>query len=70
LAQKDLEIRGPGEVYGRSQSGLQNLQLANLSDVGLIKMAREAVLQVIDRLDKMPLLKQKIKDFETQVHLE
>lgn len=70
LAQKDLEDRGPGEVYGTEQSGVAGLQLAKLTDYTIVKMAREAAVKVADNLDKLPLLKQKIKSFEKQVHLE
>jgi len=41
LAEKDLEIRGPGEFFGLRQSGLPDLKLAKLSDVPLLEMARQ-----------------------------
>ena len=37
LAEKDLELRGPGEVYGTAQSGLANLRLAKMTDFEIIK---------------------------------
>jgi ATP-dependent DNA helicase RecG len=40
LAEKDLELRGPGDFVGVRQSGLPALQLAKLSDVGTLEMAR------------------------------
>lgn len=40
LAEKDLEIRGPGEFFGRRQSGLPELRLASLLDVKLLEKAR------------------------------
>jgi ATP-dependent DNA helicase RecG len=42
LAQKDLEMRGPGEFLGIRQSGFPNLQLASVTDLPLIEAAREA----------------------------
>ncbi|HET8884374.1 MAG TPA: ATP-dependent DNA helicase RecG [Candidatus Saccharimonadales bacterium] len=36
LAEVDLKLRGPGEIYGRSQHGALNLQIASLSDTKLI----------------------------------
>jgi ATP-dependent DNA helicase RecG len=41
LAEKDLEIRGPGEFLGRQQSGLPELHLASLTDMALLEAARE-----------------------------
>lgn len=39
LAEVDLKIRGPGEIYGSQQHGELNLQVANLSDTALIAQA-------------------------------
>ncbi|WP_420629394.1 ATP-dependent DNA helicase RecG [Candidatus Leptofilum sp.] len=40
LAEKDLEIRGPGEFFGRRQSGLPELKLASLLDMDMLKIAQ------------------------------
>lgn len=53
LAEKDLEIRGPGEFLGRQQSGLPELHLASLTDMALLEVAREQA-QLLFRED--PLL--------------
>lgn len=43
LAEVDLKLRGPGEIYGRAQHGALNLQIATLADTKLIARAsREA----------------------------
>ncbi len=42
LAEKDLELRGPGEIYGRAQHGDLNLQMANIGDTRLTKRVRAA----------------------------
>ncbi len=43
LAQRDLELRGPGELLGQRQSGLQGLRHADLrADEDLLELAREA----------------------------
>ena len=40
LAEKDLELRGPGDFFGTRQSGLPALKMAKLGDVRTIEMAR------------------------------
>ena len=40
LAEKDLELRGPGEFFGTRQSGLPRLKMARLSDMPLLEKAR------------------------------
>jgi ATP-dependent DNA helicase RecG len=41
LAEKDFELRGPGEIFGTRQSGLPPFRVADLSrDLELLKMAR------------------------------
>ncbi|MCA9971573.1 MAG: ATP-dependent DNA helicase RecG, partial [Anaerolineales bacterium] len=43
LAEKDLQIRGPGEFFGRRQSGVPELKLASILDMEMLEMAqREA----------------------------
>lgn len=43
LAERDLELRGPGEIYGRAQHGELNLQVARLTDVQLLAAAKRAI---------------------------
>ena len=43
LAEKDLELRGPGEVYGAAQHGELNLQIANIADTKLVAKAAQSV---------------------------
>lgn len=41
LAEVDLRLRGPGEIYGRAQHGDLNLQVATLGDTKLITRAQK-----------------------------
>jgi len=68
LAEYDLEVRGPGAVYGTSQSGMMNLKLATMKDNDLIKLARD-VARGMD-FSKYPSLKKKVGEWEESVHLE
>ncbi|NTW61321.1 ATP-dependent DNA helicase RecG [Candidatus Saccharibacteria bacterium] len=40
LAEVDLKLRGPGEIYGRAQHGALNLQIASLADTKMIVRAK------------------------------
>jgi ATP-dependent DNA helicase RecG len=44
LAEKDLELRGPGEFFGTRQSGLPDLRMARLSDTSLLELARNEAI--------------------------
>lgn len=41
LAEVDLKLRGPGEIYGRAQHGDLNLQVATLGDTKLLARAQK-----------------------------
>ncbi len=47
LAQKDLEMRGPGQFLGTQQSGMPELPLALQADMRLLHEAREAATQLL-----------------------
>ncbi|HSR29729.1 MAG TPA: ATP-dependent DNA helicase RecG [Anaerolineae bacterium] len=40
LAEKDMELRGPGDFFGVRQSGLPTLRLASLSNLQVLEQAR------------------------------
>ncbi len=49
IAEKDLELRGPGDIEGTRQSGLLNFKLANiLNDRDLLELAREQAAAVVE----------------------
>lgn len=47
LAEVDLKLRGPGEIYGRAQHGALNLQVATLGDTKLIARAQDAAKRFV-----------------------
>jgi ATP-dependent DNA helicase RecG len=68
LAEKDLEMRGPGDFFGTRQSGLPELKLASLGDTPLLELARREAqeLYAIDPELSHPdhrLLARKVDDF-------
>lgn len=40
LAEKDLQLRGPGQFFGTRQSGLPDMHLSNIADARLIDLTR------------------------------
>ena len=53
LAEEDLKLRGPGEFFGTRQSGLPDLRMAKLSDVGLLELARSEAIQLFEKDKKL-----------------
>ncbi|MFA5078877.1 MAG: ATP-dependent DNA helicase RecG [Dehalococcoidia bacterium] len=49
LAEKDLELRGPGEFFGTRQSGLPDLKMARLSDTRLLETARKEARMIFEK---------------------
>jgi ATP-dependent DNA helicase RecG len=49
IAEKDLELRGPGDIEGTRQSGILNFKLANIvNDRPLLEIARSMVSGVLE----------------------
>jgi ATP-dependent DNA helicase RecG len=73
LAERDLELRGPGELFGTRQSGIEEMKFATFSDLRFVEEVREAaegLLAADPGLEKMPQLLAKIIHHEQAVHLE
>jgi ATP-dependent DNA helicase RecG len=73
LAERDLELRGPGALFGTRQSGLPDIAMENMANVRLIRIAREEALGVITQdpsLERHPLLKKELEKFDERIHLE
>jgi len=49
LAEFDLMMRGPGEVYGVRQSGIPDLRMADLSDTTFLERVRARAQQLVDQ---------------------
>ena len=73
LAEKDLEIRGPGQFLGEVQTGMPDLAMKAVQNPELVKESRgaaEKVLQEDPELKKYPLLRERLEEFEKEIHLE
>jgi ATP-dependent DNA helicase RecG len=47
LAEKDLKIRGPGDIFGTLQSGLPPLKIASYTDIQLLELARQEAYKIL-----------------------
>lgn len=48
IAEVDLKLRGPGDIMGKQQSGVLNLQIADLvKDRDILMTAREYALKLL-----------------------
>lgn len=73
LAEKDLAIRGPGQFLGEKQTGIPDLAMKALNNIELVKQARLAAQEIINKssdFSSYPLLKEKFEGFQKQIHLE
>jgi ATP-dependent DNA helicase RecG len=69
ISQYDLEIRGPGEVLGQRQSGVNQFVLGDaIKDFDLLRMARNDAIEMIESYYKyneyseyLSVIKQNIK---------
>lgn len=72
LSEKDLELRGPGELSGKKQWGLPDLAMASLSDLNLIETTKKEVVSVLEKdpaLKNYPEILERIEKFKKIIHL-
>ncbi|PIS04952.1 MAG: DNA helicase RecG [Candidatus Buchananbacteria bacterium CG10_big_fil_rev_8_21_14_0_10_42_9] len=74
IAEKDLEFRGAGQVYGIRQSGyFEQLNLASFYDVELIELAKKHADRVLSNdpnLKNHSKLAQKLQSLTSAIHFE
>ncbi len=73
LAEKDLEIRGPGEYIGTRQSGIPDGAMKNIANITLVTATREAARATLiadPQLTTTPALKSAVARFTQKVHME
>ena len=60
IAEKDLQLRGPGEFLGTRQSGLPDMIIADIvNDAKILELARSEAIDFVKKYDieNYPLLK-------------
>jgi ATP-dependent DNA helicase RecG len=61
IAEEDLSIRGPGDMFGTRQSGIPDLQVANIiRDIGVLEKARKEAFSLVESgtdLSQSPVLR-------------
>ncbi len=73
LAEKDLKIRGPGNLFGQKQWGMPDLAMKALTNISLVEKARQSAKETLEKdpqLKNYPLLQEKLKKFKEKIHLE
>jgi ATP-dependent DNA helicase RecG len=61
LAELDLKLRGPGQIYGTTQHGRQVLKVASFSDLTLIEKTKKEAVKIFAQIDKYPELLEKVE---------
>ena len=73
LAEKDLALRGPGNLFGNAQSGFPDFKLATVADVPLMKKAREWAARLLasdPELERFPAVREQMRQSLERAHLE
>ena len=73
LAEKDLKLRGPGDLTGQRQWGFPDFVMASLKDIEMVEKTRESAKEILAKdpeLKKYPLLRGKLEEFREKIHLE
>lgn len=62
LAEFDLKLRGPGDMYGTAQHGLVGFKIADFSDFELVEKAKKNAEEIVKDLNKYPELLEKTEN--------
>ncbi len=73
LAETDLRLRGPGEFFGTTQTGMPDLAMKALEHPDIAREAKRYAKELMaedSTLASYPVLKQKIRDLIARIHKE
>jgi len=66
LAEVDLKLRGPGDMFGTAQHGIPDLRIATLSDLPTVEAARNAAEKILSKLNQYPELAKKVEEADVE----
>ena len=73
LAERDLQLRGPGDFSGNKQWGLPDFAMENLANLPLVEETRDAAEKLLSKdltLKNHPQLKKRVQELREKLHLE
>ena len=73
LAEKDLEMRGAGDMWGTVQSGFSDIEFLREISLDIWEYAKDSAEKIVGDsalLEKYPLLKKQLERFEIELHRE
>ncbi len=73
LAERDLQLRGSGNIFGTEQSGFQQFKMGTMEDIDLMSFAKDFAKQLLDAspdLSVFPTVCDRLKAYVDAVHLE
>ncbi|MEO6077432.1 MAG: ATP-dependent DNA helicase RecG [Candidatus Andersenbacteria bacterium] len=73
IAEADLKLRGPGELYGAQQSGFGNLKVASLLNYKIISLARSEATKILTQDPELTthiLFQKKVAQKNALIHFE
>ena len=71
LAELDLKLRGPGDMYGRIQSGFPQFDIADIFNFEMVRAARDEADNILSgKYEISKSLERKINNMQKELHLE
>lgn len=73
LAERDLQLRGPGNIFGTEQSGFEQFKLGTMHDIDLMSFAKDFSKEVLDHSPDLlayPKLRERLLQYVDEVHFE
>lgn len=67
IAEEDLDIRGPGDIFGKKQHGMLELRIGDIiKDAQILKEARREAFELIDKDPELKLYEHRLLKYKFQ----